>query len=196
MTETKTGSRIPLTAICHERLGKHIEPGQSVIDATTGNGYDTEFLASLVGPDGRVFGFDIQMDAIDNTRQRLSRNDFLDRCSLHHAGHENMSQYLPPEVIGNVSTIVFNLGYLPGDNKTCVTSKTTTLQAIKQSLEILAENGMLSIMAYPGHPEGRDEADAVAQWVQSLDKRQHRVERLASTGSGPVLYIIQLANNL
>ena len=36
-----------------------IKEGQIAIDCTVGNGNDTLFLASLVGENGRVYGFDI-----------------------------------------------------------------------------------------------------------------------------------------
>ena len=45
--------------------------GDAVVDATAGGGVDTLFLARLVGPDGRVFAFDVQAEALDRTRQRL-----------------------------------------------------------------------------------------------------------------------------
>ena len=55
---------------CHLYVKKIVQPGDVVIDATTGNGYDTCFLANLVGKNGLVFGFDIQEQAIDNTLAR------------------------------------------------------------------------------------------------------------------------------
>ena len=43
------------------------------IDATCGNGGDTAFLCRLVGPEGRVLGFDIQPAAITSTHARLKK---------------------------------------------------------------------------------------------------------------------------
>ncbi len=37
--------------------------GDIVIDATMGNGHDTQFLAELVGENGHVYAFDIQESA-------------------------------------------------------------------------------------------------------------------------------------
>lgn len=37
--------------------------GDIVVDATMGNGHDTQFLAELVGENGHVYAFDIQESA-------------------------------------------------------------------------------------------------------------------------------------
>ena len=52
-------------------LESAIRPGDRVIDATLGNGHDTCMLAALVGEQGRVYGFDIQPDAVARTRAAL-----------------------------------------------------------------------------------------------------------------------------
>ena len=44
-----------------------------MVDGTLGNGHDTVFLAKLVGPNGHVYGFDIQEQAIVSTKKRLDR---------------------------------------------------------------------------------------------------------------------------
>ena len=38
----------------HTLLKEVLQPGQTAVDATMGNGFDTELLASLVGPTGQV----------------------------------------------------------------------------------------------------------------------------------------------
>lgn len=45
----------------HTLLKEVLQPGQTAVDATMGNGFDTELLASLVGPTGQVFAFDIEI---------------------------------------------------------------------------------------------------------------------------------------
>jgi len=37
-----------------------VEEGDTVVDATAGNGHDTLFLAQLVGDSGQVYAFDVQ----------------------------------------------------------------------------------------------------------------------------------------
>ena len=55
-----------LTEMIHEILRPIIKPGDLVVDATLGNGFDTLFLAKAVGPQGKVIGFYIQECAIEN----------------------------------------------------------------------------------------------------------------------------------
>ena len=40
-------------------LKETVHPGDIVVDATAGNGYDTAFLAQLAGNEGHVYAFDV-----------------------------------------------------------------------------------------------------------------------------------------
>ena len=62
-----------ITDIAHMLLEKHIKVGDTVIDATCGNGHDTLFLATLVGTTGIVHAYDIQALAIQNSKE-LTKN--------------------------------------------------------------------------------------------------------------------------
>ncbi|EUJ33562.1 S-adenosylmethionine (SAM)-dependent methyltransferase [Listeria floridensis FSL S10-1187] len=66
----------------HELLKKVIFPGDAVLDGTCGNGHDTLFLAELVGPNGQVFGYDIQAKAIQITESRLEDAGMSDQVRL------------------------------------------------------------------------------------------------------------------
>ena len=77
-----------------DALMRIIRPGDRVIDATLGNGHDTCMLAELVGEQGRVYGFDIQEDAVARTREALREKDLLARCELHAVGHEHVADYV------------------------------------------------------------------------------------------------------
>lgn len=102
---------IPAAQWCRVFLKQQVRPGDLCIDATAGNGYDTEFLCSLTGEKGRVLAFDIQEQALEQTRQRLERAGYAGRASLILRGHEHMADYARE---GTVSAAVFNFGYLPG----------------------------------------------------------------------------------
>lgn len=157
-----------LVAEAQAALGHLLREGDVAIDATVGNGHDTEFLARAVGESGRVYGFDIQQAALDNTWRRLDAAGLAGRVALYHAGHETMALLLPEALRGRVKAVMFNLGYLPGGDKTRVTGSATTLAALQQSLEWLAPDGLLSVMVYTGHPGGEAETLAVRQWLQAL----------------------------
>ena len=162
----------------HSLLQTRVHPGDWVIDATAGNGHDTLFLARLVTTTGKVFAFDIQAEAIASTRERLSAHDSLAACTLIHDSHHHLASHLPPEAHGQLAAVMFNLGWLPGHDKTCITHTETTLAAIQTALEWLRPGGLLTIVAYPGHSGGDTEAQAVANWASALPSHTHEVRHL------------------
>lgn len=153
-----------LTQVVHEMCAAVIVPGDIVVDATAGNGHDTLALARLVGATGRVFAFDIQTPALERTEQRLADQGVADRVTLVNQGHQSMLEYLPPETAGQVAVVVFNLGYLPGGDKSQITRTYSTLPALDQAAAILKQEGMLTVIAYPGHQGGDEEYLSVKQW--------------------------------
>ena len=60
------------------RVWKHVvQKGDTVVDATCGNGYDTlEMLKMVADGSGRgcVYGMDIQKDALENTTSLLNES--------------------------------------------------------------------------------------------------------------------------
>lgn len=152
-----------------------IRPGAMAIDGTVGNGHDTLFLAKLVGENGRVFGFDIQERAILQTKELLGKNGVRNRVKLFHQGHETITESLPADVHGKISGAMFNLGYLPGGDKTIVTKPETTIAAITQMIDMLGSGGILTLAIYPGHEEGAHERDVILDFVKNLDQSRVNV---------------------
>lgn len=146
-------------------LEEAIKEGSVVVDATMGNGHDTKYLAELVGESGHVYAFDIQPQALVNTRKRLEDAGLLDRTTLILDSHEKMGEHVPV----NPDVIVFNLGWLPGAEHVCTTRCETTLLAVNAALALLKRGGLLTICVYPGHPEGLKELDMLMKWVKELD---------------------------
>ena len=177
---------VPLTQIAHSIAENFLTASSFAIDATLGNGHDTLFLAQKISSPGRIHGFDIQSEAISATSDRLKGQELLNRVTLHQLGHQEMDKVLPSSLIHNTSVIFFNLGYLPGGDKATTTLLPTTLQALQLSWhQYLSREGMLSIMLYPGHPQGAVEADGVLEWLHLLGEA-HFV-RIPSPG--PVLIL-------
>ena len=92
--------------IAADVLRQVVQPGDTVVDATLGNGHDTLMLCELVGETGHVIGFDIQPDAVERTRARLADAGMLSRCTLYAEGHEHLSE----RVTVPIRTATFNLG--------------------------------------------------------------------------------------
>ncbi|AZP05539.1 tRNA (mnm(5)s(2)U34)-methyltransferase [Jeotgalibaca ciconiae] len=159
----------------HDLLKQTIVPGDLVIDATVGNGNDTILLAQLTGSRGTVIGFDIQASAIEKTRQKLLLTGLGERVTLHQVGHENAESYLPKNK--EIGAIIYNLGYLPGGDKSITTLKDSTIKSIVSLLPHLRIGSLLIIVIYSGHPAGTEEKDALLQFSEQLDQKEFSVLR-------------------
>ena len=167
-----------------------IGPGMTVIDATMGNGGDTERLCQLVGETGRVYAFDVQAQAVESSRKLLESEGVLDRCKLHVLGHEHMAE----EVTGPVRAVVFNLGWLPGGDKSVTTLWETTKTAVSAALSLLEKGGVVTICAYPGHAAGDYERAQLMEFLSALRPQEYNVlhHRFLNAGPGaPECFIIQ-----
>jgi SAM-dependent methyltransferase len=178
------------TELAHLLMRQSLEPGDCVVDATVGNGHDTLLLAELVGKSGRVIGFDVQDAALAAAKERL---DGLPQVSLIRAGHENLAEYLPVDQQKKLAGVMFNLGYLPGASKVITTCSETTLPALKQALAQLKINGLVTLVLYPGHIGGEEEAEAVWSYAQQLPQAfaVTRHVRINSLRPAPQLMVIE-----
>lgn len=181
--------------LAHSLWQKIVTPGDTVIDATSGNGRDTLFLAHLAlsHDTGTVFAFDIQSAALENTQKYLGEHlskEQLRRIALIHGCHS-----LFPETLtaGSVKLIVYNLGYLPGGSKIVTTRVETTLASVKAALPLLSPSGVISITCYPGHPQGLEEEGALTTFVAGLDGKEWSCchHRWLNRRSAPSLLLIQ-----
>lgn len=161
-------------ALSHAYARRLIRPGDTVVDATCGNGGDTEFLAGLVGSEGLVIGFDIQPEAIARTRERLARAGLGERCQLHVASHDRLAELAPSGLRG----VLFNLGYLPRGNHAIGTRPETTLPALEQALALLATGGALLVCLYYGGDSGFAEYQAVLDYIRTLPVQQFAVQKI------------------
>lgn len=92
----------------------------------------------------------------------------------------------------NIARIVaFNLGYLPGGDKSLTTTSSTTLQAVEAALEVVSAGGVVSILAYTGHPGGLEEYDAVRALICDLPPAYWVVmeHRLLNRPKAPILLL-------
>ena len=186
--------RISLVNAAHDLIRDILHPGDIAIDATVGNGHDTVFLAEQVGPLGHVYGFDIQQAAIDSTLEKFRQAHSPEGLTLIHASHADMDERIPVHHHGKVRAIMFNLGYLPGGDKTVITLTDSTLTALTVAARILAVEGIITLLAYPGHQGGDLETGQVKNWCEQLDTQQFEVSTIDSTehkDSAPRLFVIR-----
>lgn len=165
--------------ICSENITKN----DYVVDMTVGNGNDTLFLANI---SKKVFGFDIQDVAIDNTKKLLRENNVYN-YELFNISHEKINDVLK-EYKKNIKLILFNLGYLPCGDKSITTNHKTTLNAVKNSFSMLSSNGLILIVFYP-HPEGKTEAQVVLEYLNK-NKLEYKIYKNTPNMDAPYLIVI------
>ena len=156
--------------VVHDFLRRQVKPGAFCIDATAGKGRDTALLCRLAGTEGRVLAFDVQQDAIDQTRALLKAEGLQAEVVLD--SHANMAQYAAPE---SVDCIVFNFGRLPGGDPKIFTTTASSLPAIDAGLALLRPGGVMALAIYYGKENGYDEKNAILEHLKSLNDRMFTV---------------------
>lgn len=173
------------------RSGSAEEP-PVLVDATLGNGHDAAFLLRCAPPEALVLGVDIQPRAVRSATERLNavhetRQDC--RVQIFCRGHEELPQIWAELAPGDrnrpLLAGVFNLGWLPGGDKSCRTRADSTLAALDFLLERLMPQGCLSVHCYSGNAGGPEEEQAVLRRAAALPPRRWRVIRCADVNREP-----------
>lgn len=176
--------------LAHDIINKSVKVGQTVLDCTVGNGNDTKLLAELVGPNGKVYGFDIQSRALEITIEKLTCENLNNRVILIQDSHENIDLYIDEKL----DFIVYNLGYLPKGDKNIKTNKKSTLISLNKSLSLLNDNGIILVSCYVGHDGGMEEKNGVEELLRNLDQKKFNVIKYDFINQGnfpPILYGIE-----
>lgn len=155
------------------------------VDMTAGNGYDSKFILDELKAT-RLYAFDIQAKAKENTQKLIgNRENFTFILD----SHENIDKYVKEKI----DLAIYNLGYLPKADKNITTKKASTINSLKKLLDLLNKDGKIFISVYPGHKEGKLEADALDTYLKNLDQKLFTVLKLSypnQKNTPPYLYII------
>ena len=178
-----------LTATAHQLIRRHFQSEgaelRTALDATCGNGYDTEFLCSLGFKS--VFAFDVQSQAMSATKQRLESAGF-NNYTLLLQSHADLDSFIHSKL----DCAMFNFGYLPRGDKSITTQSESSLVAIKKTVGLLAQNGILSALCYPGHEQGYKETNALVDYFHSLptEFKLKEVRSVGATDRTPLLLML------
>ena len=121
----------------------------------------------------KLYAFDILQEAVDATRKRLCDAGFAEKMEdgsieLICDSHEHLTDHVKTFI----QAAVFNLGYLPGADKSRTTAASSTMRAVRSCLSRLEPDGLVCITMYSGHPAGRQEKEHLLAFAENLDKRQ------------------------
>lgn len=141
------------------------------VDMTVGNGYDSEFL--LHHNIQKLYGFDIQKEAVENTKRRLREAGFSN-FELFLSNHKDIDGFIQEKA----DLFVYNLGYLPKGDKSISTNGEDVIESLKKALKLLKINGMIWITFYPGHEEGKKEAEQIMNFLTELEQKEYHVLKM------------------
>ena len=158
--------------LIHDFLQQNLLPGGFFVDATCGNGGDTEFLCRLAGPQGKVLALDLQQQAVDNTNARLAAVGLSDIGRAVQADHAELAKLVEED---SADCVVFNFGYLPGADHSLFTTPKSSLPAVKAALAALRPGGILAACLYSGGPNGDGEKTALLEFFRALPIREYTV---------------------
>lgn len=170
------------SSLTHYIIKTFVKEKKVAIDGTLGNGFDTDFLSDNFEV---VYAFDIQKIACDKYKENNKRN-----VTVINDSHHKFLEYINV----NVNCIMYNLGFLPGGDKSITTSHNSSLESIKIGLDILESEGMMLITSYRGHDEGISEYCYIKEYLDTLPKNKFAVmkhEIINRSNKSPVLFVIE-----
>jgi len=180
---------IDLLTVEKQFIASHVREGGTVVDFTMGNGHDTLWLAQQVGETGKVYAFDIQPKALENSEKLLRESGCPQNYTLILDSHANVEQYVKEPICAGM----FNLGYLPGSDKSVTTLRESTMKAVEGALRLLEDDGGLLIAVYPGHEEGSLEGKMLDEFFATLDRKKICVSKLMIVNSptSPFFFLVE-----
>lgn len=180
---------IDLLTLHKQFLSPHIKPGDTVADFTMGNGHDTLWLSKTVGENGHVYSFDIQDGALESTRKLLEGENAPKNYTLIKDSHANAKEHIE----GKIKAGIFNLGYLPGGDKSITTKHDSTLMAVDAAIELLDNDGIILIAVYPGHEEGTVEGNMLFEKLSQISRFKLCIcqFKIINSPTSPFFYMIE-----
>ncbi|QIK70326.1 methyltransferase domain-containing protein [Erysipelothrix sp. HDW6C] len=164
----------------HEFMLQFLNTQSRVVDMTCGNGHDTLFLAHHAQ---HVYAIDIQKAAIEATE--ILTQDYANITFLNQS-HDTVDY----KKIAPITGAIYNLGYLPGSDKTLITTAATTIASLKKLLDVVSD--FIVVSCYLKHEGGYDEYQAVTAFLDATNTSYETLRY--ETPLSPVTYLIDLRN--
>lgn len=159
------------------------------VDMTVGNGNDIYNMATIVGSNSILYGFDINPMAILNTKKRLKNIEKI-KINIVQDSHENILEFVSEDI----DLAIYNLGYLPSGDKSITTNYLTVIKSIDIVLSKLKINGIVLITFYPGHKNWKLESIKVEQFLSKINQKNFNVLKynfLNQVNKSPYVIVIE-----
>ncbi len=156
--------------VSHLFLNSFVKEGMIFLDLTCGNGNDTLHIGKLLKGRGRVYAFDIQEKAIKNTKKLLEDND-IKNYTLVLDSHRNVDKYIDFLIDG----AVYNLGYLPGGDKSIVTMGKEVISSLDYIGGVLKKGAIIILCCYLSHEGGMREYEEILSYITTLENKEYNI---------------------
>lgn len=185
-----------ITTTLHLLILPYVKTAKVAVDCTCGNGYDSKFIIENIPEESKLYCFDIQEIAIENSKVLISSVDRKQRAVKYVLdSHENIDIHINDRI----DVALYNLGYLPGADHSITTEYHSTISSIDKTMKMLSKGGVISILIYSGHENGKIEKDALLEYFDTLDKKRIKLMRVdfpTSPNNPPEIYILQKVKEL
>ncbi|WP_213318142.1 class I SAM-dependent methyltransferase [Chlamydiifrater volucris] len=178
-----------VVSVAHRLFSEFLVPGDVAVDATCGNGKDILIMAKLLKGKGKIIGYDIQQEAL--IKSQVAFNALLSKeeaniILLKHGSHVCLDEK-------GAKLFHYNLGYLPGGNHDITTVTEDTIVSLNKALDLLHPEGIITVICYPGHEEGKREKEAVESFAEALDPGAWTVvlRKMVNRSLAPELFVFK-----
>ena len=127
--------------------------------------------------------------ALASTKKHLSEAGCPENYTLILDSHHNVKKYVDTKIKAGM----FNLGYLPGSDKSVTTMRETTLPAIEAAIDLMDRDAIILVAVYPGHAEGEAEGKMICEYLASLSRYKVCATRIniLNSPTSPFFIIIE-----
>jgi|SRR5690625_3554260 len=171
-----------MVELTHTLIKDYLNKNINAVDMTLGNGNDTLYLAKHVN---HVYAFEIQKQGIENSIKLLNKNN-ISNYTIFNESHENVDK-----INNKYEVAIFNLGYLPGSDKTITTTYSTTINTLSKLIENESTK-IIAIVVYRGHDNSK-ESDYLLDYINTLDTKFKisKHEHINLTNKAPYLILME-----
>lgn len=148
-------------------IKNYIDEVSIAVDMTCGNGIDSKIILDNFNVK-KLYCFDIQKEAIDNTKELL-KSYFKYELILDN--HKNFDKYVKE----NIDFVIYNLGYLPKGDKNITTNYLDVKASLVKVLKKLNKKAVIFITFYPGHFFGKIESIEILKFLENLNQKEYIV---------------------